>query len=225
MTYNEVMAQLEALGDEKVRKHNVKWGAGDNQFGVQGKDLRDLAKQIKNDPGLVDELWKSNNIDAMLLATLLMKPKQFSLVDLDRLVGAVTFSQVGDWLATNVIKLHPDKEAVRERWMDSNHDFTARMGWSLTTERVIKSPAGLDLSGLLDRIEREMGNAPTASQWTMNYCLAEIGINFPELRSRAIAIGERLGAFKEYPVSKGCVSPFAPIWITEMVRRKGLTAS
>ena len=53
----------------------------------------------------------------------------------------------------------------------------------------------------------------------MNYCLAEIGINFPEHRERAIAIGEKLGVLRDYPVSKGCVSPYAPIWITEMVRR------
>jgi 3-methyladenine DNA glycosylase AlkD len=105
--------------------------------------------------------------------------------------------------------------------MDSDQEIAARLGWSLTTERVIKSPDGLDLAELLDRIEREMGGAPKAVQWTMNYCLAEIGINFPEHRARAVAIGERIGAFRDYPTSKGCVSPFAPIWISEMVKRKG----
>ena len=41
------------------------------------------------------------------------------------------------------------------------------------------------------------------------------------VRKRAIAIGERLGIYRDYPVSKGCTSPFAPIWIQEMVRRQG----
>jgi len=27
-------------------------------------------------------------------------------------------------------------------------------------------------------------------------------------------------AYRDYPVSKGCTSPFAPIWINEMVRRQ-----
>ena len=35
------------------------------------------------------------------------------------------------------------------------------------------------------------------------------------------AIGEDLGVFRDYPVSKGCTSPFAPIWIQAMVARKG----
>ena len=86
---------------------------------------------------------------------------------------------------------------------------------------MVKRHEGLNLSGLLDRIEAEMGNAPTSTQWTMNYCLAEIGIKFPEHRDRAIAIGEKIGAFRDYPVSKGCTSPYAPIWINAMVARQG----
>ena len=66
-----------------------------------------------------------------------------------------------------------------------------------------------------------MGTAPPETQWTMNYCLAGIGIHFPKLRKRALAIGESLGIYRDYPVSKGCTSPFAPIWIEEMVRRNG----
>jgi 3-methyladenine DNA glycosylase AlkD len=97
----------------------------------------------------------------------------------------------------------------------------ARAGWSLTAERIAKNPDGLDLPALLDRIETEMGNAPSQPQWTMNFCLAETGINFPEHRDRALAIGEKLGVYRDYKVSKGCTSPFAPIWITEMVKRKG----
>jgi len=58
-------------------------------------------------------------------------------------------------------------------------------------------------------------------QWTMNNCLAGIGIHVPEHRERALAIGEKLGVYRDYPVSKGCTSPFAPIWINEMVRRQG----
>ncbi len=73
---------------------------------------------------------------------------------------------------------------------------------------------------LLDRIENEMGTADPLVQWTMNNCLAEIGINFPDLRERALAIGERLGVYRDYPCSPGCTSPFAPIWINEMVKRQ-----
>jgi 3-methyladenine DNA glycosylase AlkD len=105
--------------------------------------------------------------------------------------------------------------------MASEDRMAARAGWRLTAGRVAKSPDGLDVVALLDRIESEMGAAAPEVQWTMNMCLAEIGIHFPKLRKRAIAIGEKLGIYRDYPVSKGCTSPFAPIWINYMVSRQG----
>ena len=65
-----------------------------------------------------------------------------------------------------------------------------------------------------------MADAEPEVQWTMNNTLAAIGIHFPALRERAIAIGETLGIYRDYPVSKGCTSPFAPIWINAMVSRQ-----
>ena len=58
-------------------------------------------------------------------------------------------------------------------------------------------------------------------QWTTNNTLAGIGIHAPKHRKRAIAIGENLGVYRDWPVSKGCTSPFAPIWINFMVSRHG----
>jgi 3-methyladenine DNA glycosylase AlkD len=166
-------------------------------------------------------LWKTGNIDAQLLAILLMKPKNLSADEMDRLVRSVTFVQVADWLNSYVVKEHPDKESLRQGWMATDDPMAARAGWSLTAERVVKSPEGLDLTALLDRIESEMGTATPEVQWTMNCALAEIGIHFPKHRKRAIAIGEALGIYRDYPCSKGCTSPFAPIWINAMVSRQG----
>ena len=66
-----------------------------------------------------------------------------------------------------------------------------------------------------------MGSADPDAQWTMNMALVEIGIHHPKLRKRAIAIGEKLGLYSDYPTAKGCTSPFAPEWIAEMVKRQG----
>jgi 3-methyladenine DNA glycosylase AlkD len=221
MTPKEILTQLEALGNEKRRAHNTKYGAGDNQFGVLMGDIRKLAKKIKTNHELALTLWKTKNIDARFLAILIMKPEELSAKEMDRLVRSVTFVHVADWLYSYVLKLHPDKESLRQEWMTTDDPMAARAGWQLTAGRVMKSPEGLDLPALLDRIESEMGSAASEVQWTMNCCLAEIGIHFPDHRKRALAIGEKLGVFRDYPVSKGCTSPFAPIWINEMVSRQG----
>ncbi len=221
MNVKETLKQLEALGNEKMRAQNTKHGASDNQFGVRRGEVRKLAKKIKTNHELALALWGTRNIDAQFLAILLMKPENLSADEMDRTVRSVTFVEVADWLNSYVVKHHPDKETLRLAWMGTDDPMAARAGWSLTAGRVVKSPEGLDLPALLDRIESEMRNAAPEVQWTMNCTLAEIGIHFPDHRERALAIGETMGIYRDYPVSKGCTSPFAPIWINEMVSRQG----
>lgn len=214
------MEQLRALGDPKVRERNAKNGAGENQFGAPLGSLRTVAKSLKTNHELALALWQTGNLEARLVAVLLMRPQQLTAAALETMVGELTYTPLADWLISYVVKLHPEKEALRPIWMESSSDMVRRAGWSLTAERIIKRPDGIDLGALLDRIEREMLGQPTVVQWTMNYCLAETGIHFPEHRERAIAIGERLGVFRDYPTSKGCTSPFAPLWIAAMVGRQ-----
>lgn len=220
-TLKKILAELKSLGNEKVRARNKKNGAGDNQFGVQLGDIRKLAEKIKTDHPLAIALWDTGNIDAQLLAILLMKPSELPRDDMERMVRTANFVQVADWLNSYVVKNYPNKESFREVWMNDGDPWVARAGWSITSDRIAKNPEGLDLPALLNRIEAEMGNAAPEVQWAMNFCLAGIGINFSKHRKRAIAIGEKLGVYRDYPVSKGCTSPFAPIWINEMVRRQG----
>ncbi len=220
MTLKNALAQLKSLGDEKVRAHNKKNGAGDNQFGVKLGDIRKIAAKIKTNDQLAIALWDTENIDARLLAILLIKPQSLSRDEMDRMVRSVNFVHVADWLNSYVVKNHPDKESLRQAWMKDDDPWAARAGWALTSGRIARNPDGLDLPALLDRIESEMGSAASEVQWTMNSCLAGIGIHFHKYRKRAITIGEKLGIYRDYPLSKGCTSPFAPIWINEMVRRQ-----
>ncbi len=220
MTLKETLEKLQSLSNEKVRLHNKKFGAGENQFGVKLGDIRKLANTIKTNHGLAKTLWETGNIDAQLLATLIIDVKALSPDELDKMVRSGRFSQVADWLNAYVVKEHPDKEKLREGWMQSDDSWAGRAGWSLTSGRVARAAEGLDLPALLDRIEADMPKAAPEVQWTMNTTLAQIGINHPACRKRAIAIGEKLGIYRDYPVSKGCTSPFAPIWINEMVKRQ-----
>ena len=221
MTLNETLKQLKALGNAKVRAQNSKSGAGDNQYGVSLGDIRVLAKKIRTNHELALSLWETGNVDAQFLSALLIQPKKLSAKEMDRMVRSVSFVRVADWLIAYVLRQHPDKEALRQEWMTADDRWAARAAWDLTAERVAKSPEGLDVPALLTRIESEMANAKPEVQWTMNNTLATIGIHFPKLRKRAIAIGEKLGIYRDYPVSKGCTSPFAPIWINYMVERQG----
>jgi 3-methyladenine DNA glycosylase AlkD len=221
MTLEETLAQLQALGHEKVRAQNARAGAGEDQFGVRLGDIRRLAKKIRSDHSLALALWETRNVDAQFLATLLIQPGKLSAEEMNRMVRSISFVRVADRFSAYVVRNHPDREMFRKDWMTASDRWAARAGWDLTAERVARSPDGLDFEALLARIESEMGSADSEVQWTMNNTLAAVGIHSPEHRDRAISIGEKLGVYREYPVSKGCTSPFAPIWIEAMVSRQG----
>ncbi len=221
MTVKEVLARLKSLGDDARREHNTKAGAPDNQFGVQLGDIRAIAKKIKTDHALALKLWETGNVEAQLLATLILKPTSLSADKLDAMTRSTTCAQAAEWLNAYVVAQHPEKDALREKWMKDTDRWAARAGWHLTASRVNKDAAGLDLAALLDRIEKEMATAKPEVQWTMNNTLIAIGIKHAALRKRVIAIGEKIGLYRDWPVSKGCIPPYVPVCVEALVKRKG----
>jgi 3-methyladenine DNA glycosylase AlkD len=216
-TVDEVMTELAGLEDPRIREVNAKHG---DDHGVNLGKLRALAKRLKTQQELPRELWETDDTAARLLALLICRPKAFERDELDTMLRQARTPKVHDWLVSYVVKKNPHVEELRLAWSADPDPVVASAGWALTTERVARRPEGLDLPGLLDVIESEMKDAPERLQWAMNHCLAQIGIEHPEHRARAIAIGERLEVLKDYPTPPSCTSPFAPIWITEMVGRQ-----
>ncbi|QCO98355.1 DNA alkylation repair protein [Arthrobacter sp. 24S4-2] len=213
----EVMAELAALEDPRARVVNEKHG---DDHGVNLNKLRALAKRLKTQQELAHQLWETEDTAARLLAILICRPKAFARDELDVMLREARTPKVHDWLVNYVVKKNPHSEELRQAWSADPDPVVASAGWALTTERVARRPEGLDLAGLLNVIEAEMKDAPDRLQWAMNHCLAQIGIEHAGHRARAISIGERLGVLKDYPTPPNCTSPFAPTWITEMVRRQ-----
>jgi 3-methyladenine DNA glycosylase AlkD len=223
MSISDVLTKLEALGTEQLRAQNVRHGYVGEQYGVKLGELRTIAKSIKLNTAFGLELWQTECLEARLVAVLIMKPKELSVDQLKMLVQTATYSHLADWVNSYLVKQHPDKEQLRVSWLSLNANdepWLARTAWSLTTERVSKSPDGLDNAGVLKRIDNELATAPEPARWTMNFCLGELGINHAEFRDEAIAIGERVGAYRDYPTSKGCISPFVPLWVAAIVERQ-----
>lgn len=217
MTVHEVLAELAALDDPKMRAANEKRG---DDHGINLSKMRALAKKVKTDHALAKELWETGETAPRLLALLICKPREFTADELDAMLRDTRPPKVNEWFVSYIAKKSPLAEEMRLRWFGDADPTVAAAAWSLTSERVVKKPDGLDLEQLLDLIERDMKDAPKRPQWAMNETLANIGIHNPDLRPRALAIGDALQVLADYPTAPGCISPFAPIWITEMSKRR-----
>lgn len=213
----EVMAELRSMEDPRTGEVNARHG---DDHAVNLGKLRALAQRLGTQPDLSRRLWDTGDSAARLLAILIRSPKTFSRDELDAMVREARTPKVLDWLVNYVVKKSPHAEQLRVSWFADPDPLVASAGWALTSDRIRKTPVGLDLGGLLDLIEAEMKHAPDRLQWAMNDCLGHIGIEHAEYRDRAIDIGERLEVFKNYPTPPNCTSPFAPVWIAEMVSRQ-----
>src|SRR5690606_6847797 len=152
VTVTEVLAELAALEDPKVRAINERHG---DDHGVNLGKLRALAKRLKTQQELSYQLWKTGDTAARLLALLICRPKAFERDELDAMMREARRPKVHDWLVNYVVKKSPHAEELRQAWFADPDPVVASAGWALTADRVTKRPEGLDLAGLLDIIEAE----------------------------------------------------------------------
>lgn len=213
-----VQDRLAAWEDPRARAVNERHG---DDHGVNLTKLRGLAKEIGANHSLALQLWETGDTATRLVAILIARPREFPEAELDTMLREARVPKVHDWFVNYIVKKSPHAEALRVSWLADPDPIVASAGWGLTTARIVKRPEGLDLTALLDRIEAEIVDAPERLQWAMNLALGEIGIRHPEHRDRVLEMGERLGVLRDYPTPPGCVSPFVPLWVPEMVRRLG----
>ena len=143
-TVDEVMAELAALEDPKVRAVNERHG---DDHGVNLTKLRAVAKRLKIQQDLARELWATGDTAARLLALLICRPKSFDRDELDAMLRGARVPKVQDWLVNYVVKKSPHAEALRGTWFTDADPVVAGAGWALTTDRVGRKPGGLDLAG------------------------------------------------------------------------------
>ncbi|KSU68055.1 DNA alkylation repair protein [Arthrobacter sp. NIO-1057] len=216
-TVADIQQALAALEDPKARAVNERHG---DDFGVNLGKLRAIAKSLKSNQQLAEQLWETKETTSRLIALLIAKPRSFTLDQLHEWSKDATGPKVQSWFLNYIVKKSKLLEELRQILISDNDPVQLAAGWELTAHQVVKDPEKLNLPELLDTIEAQMLNAPDRLQWAMNTTLAQIGIEHESLRNRALAIGDKLQVLADYPTSPGCTSPFAPIWINEMVKRK-----
>ncbi len=127
--------------------------------------------------------------------------------------------QLCDWLIANVIMKKSALKQEAMTWLAEQLVIKQRVFWSVQA-RTIKAENQELNTHLLESLETCMAGADNLVQETMNWCAAQIGIADAGLRGRCIQLGERLALYQDYPVSRGCTSPYLPIWIGSVVGKK-----
>jgi 3-methyladenine DNA glycosylase AlkD len=190
-------------------------------------ETRAIAKELGKSSELAAHLWKSGGFHARMLSLLVLELKAVDVPYVEMLVADIEAadadareqSQLLDWMIASVVMKKAALKAETAKWRSDRSTIRQRVFWSVRARSVRAGDTALN-EQLLEHIERDLPAADEKVQWNMNWCAAQIGIADERLRKRCIALGERLGLYRDYPVSKGCTSPYLPAWIGAVVGKQ-----
>ncbi len=96
-TVESIMAELEAKGNEGIKKILLKHGVKEPFFGVKVEYLKVIQKKIKKDHQLAKDLYATGNADAMYLAGLFADEGKMTKKDLSSWVIQALSNNINEY--------------------------------------------------------------------------------------------------------------------------------
>jgi len=224
MTAKEILEELKPLGRESYKRVLVNnHGVKEPCFGVAVSELKKFQKRIKMDYQLALDLYDTGNYDAMYLAGLIADDARMTKKDLQRWVekayaGSLPGATV-PWVAAG----SPHGKAMGLKWIESPKGLVAAAGWATLSSLVaIKDDGELDLpelKRLLERVQREIHQAPDVVRYQMNAFVIAVGCYVQSLTAFAMQTGEKIGPVMADLGNNSCQVPFAPDYIRKVQQR------
>ena len=195
-----VMQELESLGKERMKKIYLSNGAHEPLFGVATGAMKPIAKKIKINQRLAEELYASGNYDAMYFAGIIADPKAMTETDYDRWMDSAYFYMLSDYVVAVTLSESDIAQEVADKWIASNEELRMSAGWScycwLLGNRKDSEFSETKISNMLTIVENTIHNSPVRTKIAMNNFLYTVGLSYLPLHDRAIETAEAIGTIE-----------------------------
>jgi 3-methyladenine DNA glycosylase AlkD len=197
--------------------------------GTKLGDLRKIAKEVKKNQQLAEELWGTGKFYPRLLAILIMDVKQLDSEVVDNLLKNIDEHQpeerlqLADWLMANQLMKDKKLIALIQSWQNNTSALKRRIFWYYQGRlRWIGQIPPDNTKELLVAIEEKILGEEPEVQWAMNFTAGWIGIFDTTYRSQCIRMGEELGLYKDEVVPRNCTPNYLPKFIEIEVEKRKL---
>jgi 3-methyladenine DNA glycosylase AlkD len=220
MEFQDVMKELELMGTAQNRKIYARHGSKKQMFGVSFANLKKLTKKIKKNHTLALKLWESDNMDAMMLATMVLKPERLSHEEIHLWIKQCDYYPLADSLAKEVIYPHPDSQFFIDEWVNSPEEWEARVAWLLIAIQAKDDLPKDDkyFTTLIPIILEQIHSRKNRTKEAMNYALIAIGIRNENLRQLALKAADTIGKVEIDHGETSCKTPLAREYIEKAVK-------
>lgn len=192
-----VMQELEALGTERTKKMYMSNGAHEPLFGVATGAMKPIAKKIKIDQALAEELYATGNYDAMYFAGIIADPKAMTVEDFNRWMEAAYFYMLSDYVVAVTLAEAPIAQEVADAWIASGEELKMSAGWScycwLLGNRKDSEFSESKLANMLDVVKNTIHDVPERTKSAMNNFLYTVAISYVPLHEQAVATAQAIG--------------------------------
>ena len=207
------MKQLEELGTEQTRKTYINHGVLEPLFGVTIKSLNPIAKKIKVNQALAEELYATGNYDAMYLAGMIADSKNMTENDFDRWIGKAYTYMIGDYTVAIVLTDSPLAFDIADKWIASGDELKMSAGWSTYTWLLgVRKNEEFDtdrLRTMLNTVKTTIHSSPNRARYSMNSFITAVGISYPPLYDEAVAVAKEIGKVEVDMGKTKCKVPVA----------------
>ena len=227
MDVAEIMAELQAMGSESLKKILLKHGVKEPFFGVKVEQLKTIQKKVKRDYQLARDLFATGNADAMYLAGLIADDEKMTKADLQTWAGEAVSNNIGEYTVPWVAAEGKYGFELAVEWINDSREHVAATGWStLSNVAALKPDDKLDieaLKALLARVEQNIHSSPNRVRATMNGFIISVGTYVSPLADDAIATAHKIGPVMVDKNGTACKTPSAADYITK-AKAKGAVA-
>ncbi|MCL1702507.1 DNA alkylation repair protein [Lysinibacillus sp. Bpr_S20] len=197
MDFETVMRELESLGKERTKKMYISNGAHEPLFGVATGVMKPIAKKIKINQLLAEELYATGNYDAMYFAGIIADPNAMTESDFDRWMDAAYFYMLSDYVVAVTLSESAIAQDVADKWIASGDELKMSAGWScycwLLGNRKDHEFSESKISNMLEIVKSSIHDAPERTKSAMNNFLYTVGISYVPLHEKAVETAKEIG--------------------------------
>jgi 3-methyladenine DNA glycosylase AlkD len=223
MTKDEIVAELQSLGNESYKRTLLKHGVKEPLYGVKIEDLKKIQKRVKKDYRLALDLYDTGIGDAMYLAGLIADDAQMTRKDLERWVAKAESSLHSEYTVPWVAAGSPHAREAALAWIESKKENVATSGWSTLGSYVaITEDSALDLAELkklLARVPKTIHQQPNRVRYAMNCFVIAVGCYVQGLTELALETADKVGAVTVDMGGTACKVPSAREYIQKVQKR------
>jgi 3-methyladenine DNA glycosylase AlkD len=197
MDFEMVMQELEALGKERTKKTYISNGAQEPLFGVATGAMKPMAKIIKKNKHLADQLYATGNYDAMYFAGVIADPKVMAEGDFERWIEGAYFYMLSDYVVAVTLSETDIAQEVADKWIASGEELKMSAGWScycwLLGNRKDSEFNPSKVSDMLEQVKNTIHDSPERTKSAMNNFIYTVGISYLPLHDQALATAKSIG--------------------------------